>query len=635
MKTITKIFGTALLAAAAVALSSCTEEVEYTPADPVDGPQVYFSPDSPSTVELSSVESSFDVTILRATQDEAVSFTLEVSDPSGLFTIPTAVSFASGQTTATLTIGYSYNEDDFPFDTYYDITIAIPDGYNTPYGLNEYDFAAGVPGPWTSLGMCTFNDYFFFEDTYQVEIFQNDLNPNQFRLEYPYAEGLVAEEYVDDGDQYDGDQYLVLTVLQPGDVVPNGVTITESDLVNYDTYNPGWYYSSYDSYVVLYYPYYFSGYETEDMWEHNRVLSYQDPDADGNVLPAQIQLAPFFYLPDYGGGWNYSQYDEVVVITFPGVVIADYSVDVAYAGKYTDAKDDNYIVGAVTLGEDVESADVALLDGSVSVDDIDEAVAALGSAIEVKSVTASGNVSFVCNEGGTYTLLAVTYGNGDAQEYAYKSFTFSLTADPWTSLGYCLYTEDFMTTFWSVDNVTYEVEIQESSDTPGLFRLVNPYCEAYPYNDPGDWDDSQNWYIEINCEDPDGVYIDLQDTGCDWGYGDIYVYSMAANYLDAGYPLSVIKAAGYCGTYADGVITFPTKQLLIYMPGYSSSIYYANTNGAFKVVMPSARTSSVHQTSAAGSAMSSRTLVANPEQISGNKVMRMTDLKPEYISTLK
>ncbi|MCD8312798.1 MAG: hypothetical protein LUC24_01390 [Bacteroidales bacterium] len=626
MKTITKIFGIALLAFAAAALSSCNNEEEYTPADPVDGPQVYFSNESESVVELDPDASSFDVVVYRGTDEGSTSVTLEVSDTSGLFTIPTTVSFSAGETKTTLTIGYSYNEDDFPYGTYYGISLSIPDGYNTPYGLADYSFEAGLAEPWVSLGNCTYRDDFittiFAVDNYEyeVEIQENQVHPGLFRLVYPYDGKYPANEAYDDGTaDWDLTQTYYLEVNAED---PDGVYIEMQDLGMDWGYGHFWVWSMADYY-------YENGYD----WETIKAAGYCGT-YDGELItfPESTLLCT---MPDYYG-WSFYPANTygAFLIAMPGVVLKDFSVDVAYAGKYTDAKDVNYIVGAVTLGDDVESADVALLDGSVSVDDIDEAVAALGSAIDVQSVTSSGSVSFECNEGGTYTLLAVTYGDGDAQEYAYKSFTFSLSAEPWTSLGYCEYTEDFMTTFWSVENVTYEVEIQENTDTPGLFRLVNPYGEAYPYNDPGDWDDSQNWYIEINACDPDGVYIDLQDTGCDWGYGDIYVYSMAANYLDYGYPLSVVKAAGYCGTYADGVITFPTEQLLIYMPGYSSSIYYANTNGAFKVVMPSARTSSVHLTSAVGSSRSSRTLVANPEQISVDKSMPRTNLKSADLSTL-
>lgn len=191
-----------------------------------------------------------------------------------------------------------------------------------------------------------------------------------------------------------------------------------------------------------------------------------------------------------------------------------------------------------------------------------------------------------------YTDITIEIDEDYATLYGLSSYSFSVGVPaPWESLGNCTYTDDFITTFYGVDNLEYEVEIQENSQTPGYFRLVNPYGEAYGYNETyddgtADWDTSQDWYFEIHAEDPDGVYIELQETGMDWGYGNIIMGSLAAYYMASGYTLDEMKEYGYTGTYADGVITFPTSTLLICMPDYSSSYYYANTNGAFKVVMP-------------------------------------------------
>ncbi len=165
---------------------------------------------------------------------------------------------------------------------------------------------------------------------------------------------------------------------------------------------------------------------------------------------------------------------------------------------------------------------------------------------------------------------------------------------PWVSLGMCQYTEDFIADYYYIRDpgdivITYEVEIQENSEQPGLFRLVNPYGEPYPYNEPGWYDDTKNYYLEVNACDPDGVYIREQDTGCNWGDGDFVVYSWAAWCMDElGYSLSRTKQTGYCGTYKDGVITFPERALLLNTAYDPYTYYYANGYGAFKIVMPDA-----------------------------------------------
>ena len=117
--------------------------------------------------------------------------------------------------------------------------------------------------------------------------------------------------------------------------------------------------------------------------------------------------------------------------------------------------------------------------------------------------------------------------------------------------------------------------------------MVNPYGEAYPYNEPGDWNDSQNHYLVINAQDPKGVFIDQQKMGVDWGQGALIVSSLAANYMGQGATLEQVKAEGVCGSLTDGVITFPVKSLLCTLES-KDSFYYGNINGAFKVVLPEA-----------------------------------------------
>jgi hypothetical protein len=188
-----------------------------------------------------------------------------------------------------------------------------------------------------------------------------------------------------------------------------------------------------------------------------------------------------------------------------------------------------------------------------------------------------------------YTSLTFTLASEYTTEYGMSSYTVKVGIPaPWKSLGQCTFVEDFLTTFYGIENIAYNVEIQENMLQPGYFRLVNAFGEAYPYNDPGDWDDSQDWYLEIHAEDPDGVYMSVQETGMAWSYGMFTVGSLAGYYIERqGKTLEEMKAAGYTGTYKDGIITFPAKTMLVGMADYNNGgLYTANGSGAFKVVMP-------------------------------------------------
>ncbi len=161
----------------------------------------------------------------------------------------------------------------------------------------------------------------------------------------------------------------------------------------------------------------------------------------------------------------------------------------------------------------------------------------------------------------------------------------------WTSLGMCKYGEDFIGSFLYKRTLgdyvcDYYVEVQQNEDNSGMYRLVNPYGpDVYPFASNTTYDSEQNYYIEINCTDPEGVYIPLQDTGMTWGsYGRIWVYSYAMYYMDLGYTLSEVKELGLCGTLSKGKITFPANTLLLYAPSYNTTNYYlANMYNGFVV----------------------------------------------------
>ena len=153
--------------------------------------------------------------------------------------------------------------------------------------------------------------------------------------------------------------------------------------------------------------------------------------------------------------------------------------------------------------------------------------------------------------------------------------------------GIAQWRDDFFTTFWGVGNVEYDVEIQENENTPGLYRLKNVYGAAYPYNEEGDWDASQDYWIFINATDPAAVYIETAHTGCNWGYGEFSIGSYAGAYLAQGKTKQEVAEKGYFGTLSNGIIKFPVGTLLISMSEYKGGAWYnANTGGMFRVTLP-------------------------------------------------
>ena len=148
----------------------------------------------------------------------------------------------------------------------------------------------------------------------------------------------------------------------------------------------------------------------------------------------------------------------------------------------------------------------------------------------------------------------------------------------------CL-SETFLDSFGRPFNpVTYQVEIQENIQTPGLFRLVNPYGEAYPYYEEGKYDKESDWYVEIHAEDPQAVYIDRQPTG--WTDGQpFFIQSVGSYRMEHGDDLQTLVDNGMMGTLLHGVITFPKQGIYIF-PGEDASPQTVNASGNTRIVLP-------------------------------------------------
>lgn len=201
------------------------------------------------------------------------------------------------------------------------------------------------------------------------------------------------------------------------------------------------------------------------------------------------------------------------------------------------------------------------------------------------------------------TTLNVVLSIDGASSYEKSEMALTVKLPEWISLGNAVYVEDLVTTFFGVDNLAYYVEIQQHIDNPGRYRLVNPYGAAYPYNVPDDYDASKDYYMEIDATDPDGVVMPMFYSGMNWGYGEFAFISMASYYIDMqGNPFEAVKAAGYCGTFKDGVITFPAGAILIGMSEYNNfGLYQSNGSGKFAVYMPG-----VYESMASAKALSTK-----------------------------
>lgn len=208
----------------------------------------------------------------------------------------------------------------------------------------------------------------------------------------------------------------------------------------------------------------------------------------------------------------------------------------------------------------------------------------------------------------TYTF-DVTVGDGVNTPYWLEKASLTLNYQPWVDVvgpngeEYATYTDGFVDSWFTLTPAVlpYQVKLQMSPAVKGLYRLVNPYGAAFPYNQPGDYDDSTDRYMYFNCANPNACFIcdsegranngstmAVFNTGMNWGYGE-FIFTGVYNIRAAQGNMSA--AAPNAGTLKDGCLTFPEKALLARMDEYTEpgSWNYANTKGNFRLLWPGAK----------------------------------------------
>lgn len=162
---------------------------------------------------------------------------------------------------------------------------------------------------WNLAGKGTLREMFVFGGEGTFDLYVRDDDPTQFRFDNMFDEIAANTETTLDGNQT---QQAFVSILKKGDVL-GSVTVSQANLVGFkDDLNTGFMHPTYGADILICHPYGFSSTASEDKWSYNKVLGYQE-----NGLPTQIQIAPFYYMNGVGG-WNYTQREGYVIITFPG-----------------------------------------------------------------------------------------------------------------------------------------------------------------------------------------------------------------------------------------------------------------------------------------------------------------------------
>ncbi|MCR4603517.1 MAG: hypothetical protein K5683_08320 [Prevotella sp.] len=224
-----------------------------------------------------------------------------IENTNDVFTISDA-NFAEGDSVATVNVTYDGAEVGVP----HVLKVSSSDPSLVSYYSQDITYTYTVTRvKWNLLGTGHIADNYYIGEEGDVEIYQRDDAPTEFRVMHPMDEMLAKAKAKTDSwaeGEFNGKQPEYITI-----------SLIKNNLVMFDSFNSGCYNMSYGADVWIHHPSWASSTAAESNWTHNKVLSYQ---SDGKT-PGQIQLAPWYYM-DGVGGWNQTQADGIIVITFPG-----------------------------------------------------------------------------------------------------------------------------------------------------------------------------------------------------------------------------------------------------------------------------------------------------------------------------
>ena len=551
MKLFNKLTAAMLSVALMAGVSSCTEVAEYEAPQVPNNAQVYFPNTASSTISLNNEQDSFAVKVCREVAGGELVVALNiVSDSADVFTFPESVVFEADSTVAYIPVTFDF-ANILP-DTDYPISIELLGDDTTPYGASVVNLVVKYApwSEWEKFATAQNELTVYWGGVLSgIQVYQRNSLLDPTKMQFTF-ENYPGYDMVIDYDATTG-----LCSVAP----------TEVNFVN-TTYNLPVLVADSKTYSEL----------VPRFLENDEVKPSTFNPETGLF---SLHLVYFIELGWFGAGYEYLQLD--------GYTQPDYSVTIESKGHYIGTDEVDNALVYIHKGADAFSYKYAIEAGALDGAGLN---AMLGGIIDgtIESVEAeeSGYHLFPLTEAGPYTVVAVTFDKaGEALEANYLTFEFAPAGQPspWESLGTATYREDIVANlFEGAENIVYEVEIQQNTETPGLYRLVNPYAPAMGYyGKVATYDDSKNYYMVIDATDPTKVDLELSEIGMDVGAGMISVWSMAQYMLANG--KSEEDVAALYGKLENGIITFPGQALVTVMGG---KLYYGNSNGKFAVALP-------------------------------------------------
>lgn len=202
-----KIFSTLFAGSLLFGAAACTDEVKYDETKPETTNQVYLSNTDSNVIDLGLDQQSFNITVYRVKTEGEVTVDIASSaknpdgSSSGIFTIPGAVTFLDGESTADIQIGCVFSQ--LVADADYTINITLEGDELTPYGLSSRDYVVHY-APWsewelyseTEPGVLTLNAAFSGDEEGPVYYRKSLINSNNEQYRFLKRYSNVEFDYI-------------------------------------------------------------------------------------------------------------------------------------------------------------------------------------------------------------------------------------------------------------------------------------------------------------------------------------------------------------------------------------------------------------------------------------------------------
>lgn len=536
---------TALVLALLAGFTSCSDDDAYAPGEASDG--VYFPTDDALEVNLDRNLDYFEVIVSRLGQTAAATYQLTGDADPEVFTLPTSVTFAEGENSTKVKVGYT--GANMAMDKAYPVKLAFAPGtLISTYGYESLEMAVTYPAPWKTIGKGMYRDVFIlaltklsqqedFNPTWECELQQHEIDPLRFRWKSPYgkefakfcaANGvgeLEASEY-DSKEQYnieflcDESGYVVIPLQSTGfQFFSDGVANVCNDAgLDYPT-------NDYQTIIA---------HEPEKCgtarWGIAKVKDEETGEETEINTILNVFAVPKTCLVNFEGsndllyiGGNGNQWVR------EGVEIKDYAISIKYDGVLTAPTEVTYAHASINLGKDIAKATAGML----YVADLEEgteleaAIQAVRSgAVPGKELTEKNNpeVLFAFEGSGKYAIAVIAY-NEDGEEVATQAAAIDIIDNSapkeWKTIGTGVYTDMYILPLLGKRDCSWELQVQQNTEDPTLFRYVHPYGTAFKevfeqnFSDklgPNMYDSSNVMYLNFTVKD-NLVAVPVQSTG--------------------------------------------------------------------------------------------------------------------------